>query len=387
MSIFDEIIDRRGTSCLKYDFAVERGLPSDALPFWVADMDFRTPPAVIEALVERSRHGIFGYTGVKKEYCESVIRWQKEHHCYEPKSETLTVTPGVVFAICTAVAAYTKEGESVLTMPPVYYPFADSVLNNNRKLVESPLVEKNGRYEMNFKDIEEKIVSEKVKLLILCSPHNPVGRVWTKEELETLADICLSHKVIIISDEIHGDFARVGHRHHATATLSPEVAKNVVTCTSPSKTFNLAGLQVSNIFIEDEDLRQKFLAAFKRTGYDEPNTLGLTAAKAAYDFGGEWLKELLAYLEGNLEYLKNFLMEKLPQVRLIEPEGTYLVWLDFSALGLTDKELNERIIKRGKLWLDSGHIFGAGGENFERLNIACPKSVLKEGLERLAGCF
>ncbi|MBR2215434.1 MAG: pyridoxal phosphate-dependent aminotransferase [Selenomonadaceae bacterium] len=387
MSLFDEVIERRGTACLKYDFAVERGKPKDVLPFWVADMDFRTPPAVIEALVERSRHGIFGYTGIKEDYRKTVVAWLKNHHGYAPAQETLTVTPGVVFAICTAIRAFTEPGEAVLIMPPVYYPFANAVKDNLRRLVECPLVEKDGRYQMDLADMEQKIKKEQVKLLLLCSPHNPVGRVWRREELTQLAGLCLRHDVIVVADEIHADFLRPGHRHQVFAALSPEIAQNTVTCTSPSKTFNLAGLQVSNIFIENEKLRQKFRRTLRRTGYDEPNTLGLTAAKAAYDHGNEWLQELLAYLEENLRRTRVFLAKEMPLVRLIEPEGTYLLWLDFSRLGLTDEALNKLIVEQGRLWLDAGHIFGTGGENFQRINIACPWSVLEEGLKRLAQCL
>ncbi len=387
MSKFDEVIPRHGTACLKYDFAKARGMPKDALPFWVADMDFKTPSAVIDELIKRSRHGIFGYTDVTDDYLNVVANWFKKRHNWEPNTKNLVVTPGVVYALSTAIRAYTKEGNAVLISPPVYYPFAGSVRSNKRKLVESPLVLRNGRYEMDFNDFEQKIKGENVKLFILCSPHNPVGRVWTREELSRIADICLKYGVIVIADEIHHDIVRPDVNHTVFASLSPEIEQITVACTSVSKTFNLAGLQLANIFIENNDLRQRFKDELWAAGYSQPNALGLFAAKAAYESGEAWLEELLLYLEGNIEFTKDFLKQNFPKVDMIEPEGTYLLWLDFRKYGLTDKDLDDIIIHKCKLWLDSGHIFGAGGSGFQRINVACPKSVLKEGLERLKKCF
>lgn len=387
MSNFDEVIPRKGTSCLKYDFMKARKMPDDVLPFWVADMDFQTPNAVVKELIKRSCHGIFGYTDVTEDYLEVVLNWFKKRHNWKANAENMIVTPGVVFALCMAVRAYTKESEAVLISPPVYYPFSEAVRTNNRKLVESPLVLRNGRYEIDFDDFERKIVNENVKLFILCSPHNPVGRVWTREELSRIADICLKHKVITVADEIHHDIVRPGNIHTVFSSLSPEVEQITATCTSVSKTFNLAGLQVANIFIANDDLRRKFKHELWAAGYSQPNALGLFAAKAAYEYGEPWLEELLSYLEENINYTKEFLKQNLPLIRLIEPEGTYLLWLDCSKYGLSDKELNEIIIHKGKLWLDNGPIFGAGGSGFQRINIACPRSVLKEGLERLKNCF
>ena len=389
MANFDEVIDRRGTSCLKYDFAVERGLPEDVLSFWVADMDFRTPQPVMDELVYRSLHGIFGYTDIRDDYREVLSVWFRSRHGWEPDLETMVVTPGVVFAICTAIRALTQEEEAVLICPPVYYPFSASILGNHRKLVESPLVlrKEKGTYEIDFEDFENKIRENNVKLFLLCSPHNPVGRVWRREELARIGEICLRHQVVIVADEIHQDFIRKGFRHTVLASLSPAIADITVTCTSPSKTFNLAGLQISHIFIQNRQLRKKFQRELYAAGYSQPNALGLFAAKAAYGKGALWLAELLVYLEENLRRTREFLAHRLPLVRLIEPEGTYLLWLDFSAYGLSDKELDDIIIQEGKLWLDSGHIFGTGGEGFQRINMACPWSVLEEGLKRLTDCL
>ena len=384
---FDEIIDRRGTASIKYDFAAERGYPKDILPFWVADMDFRAPAPVLDALTRRTAHGIFGYTQVKDDYFSVLQHWFRTHHSWDIARPDLVITPGVVFAIATAIRAYTEPNDAVLIQQPVYYPFANIIRDNGRTLVDNTLKLENGRYEIDFTDFEQKIVENKVKLFILCSPHNPVGRVWQRSELERIAGICLRHRVIVVADEIHEEFVRPGFTHTPFAALSPEAAAITVTCTSPSKTFNLAGLQISNIFIRNDTLRRKFRAELGKTGYDEPNTLGLSAAHAAYEHGAPWLRELLAYIETNYAHTAAYLAEHLPQVVIIAPEGTYLLWLDFRAYGLTDKELNDKIIHEANLWFDDGPIFGAGGSGFQRINIACPWETLKEGLENLVRAF
>ena len=384
---FDEIIDRRNTSCLKHDFAVERGYPADILPFWVADMDFRTPAPVIDALKVRAEHGIFGYTQVKDDYFAVLQNWFRTRHDWTVERRDLILTPGVVFAIATAIRAFTKKGDAVLIQQPVYYPFANMIRQNERVIVDNPLRLIEGRYEIDFADFEQKIIEHRVKLFILCSPHNPVGRVWTRAELEQLAAVCLRHNVIVVADEIHEEFVRPGFRHIPFASLSEKAAAITVTCTSPSKTFNLAGLQISNIFIRNAQLRRRFKEELSRTGYDEPNTLGLTGAKAAYEHGVEWLTQLLTYIEENHARTKSFLAAQLPKVQIIEPEGTYLLWLDFRAYGLSDEALNEKIIREAHLWLDDGPIFGAGGSGFQRINIACPWKMLAHGLKNLAAAF
>ena len=384
---FDEIIDRRNTSCLKHDFAVERGYPADILPFWVADMDFRAPAPVIDALKARAEHGIFGYTQVKDDYFVVLQNWFRTRHDWTVERRDLILTPGVVFAIATAIRAFTKVGDAVLIQQPVYYPFANMIRQNERVIVDNPLRLIEGRYEIDFADFEQKIIEHRVKLFILCSPHNPVGRVWTRAELEQLAAVCLRHNVIVVADEIHEEFVRPGFRHVPFASLSEKAAAITVTCTSPSKSFNLAGLQISNIFIRNAQLRRRFKEELSRTGYDEPNTLGLTGAKAAYEHGVEWLTQLLTYIEENHARTKSFLAAQLPKVQIIEPEGTYLLWLDFRAYGLSDEALNEKIIREAHLWLDDGPIFGAGGSGFQRINIACPWSTLENGLEHLAKAF
>ena len=384
---FDEIIDRRNTSCLKYDFAAERGYPTNIDPFWVADMDFRAPQPVIDEIVRRAQHGIFGYTNPKDDYRQTLLDWFRTYHDWTPSSKSLILTPGVVFALCMAVRAFTKPGEAVLIQQPVYYPFTESIRDNGRELVNSPLILKDGHYTIDFDDFERKIQDHQVRLFLLCSPHNPAGRVWTKAELLQMASICARHDVLIAADEIHHEFIRPGFHHTVLASLSPSIAERVITCTAPSKTFNLAGLQLSNIFIENTTLRRKFRQEVTAAGYSQPNALGLFAAQAAYAHGREWLTELLAYLEGNYQFTRQFLQRKLPHVKLIEPEGTYLLWLDFSYYGLSDETLDETIIHKANLWLDSGHIFGPAGSGFQRLNIACPRSILEKGLRQLASAF
>lgn len=384
---FDKIIDRTNTSCLKYDFAAERGYPQGIQPFWVADMDFQTPEGVIEELVKRSRHGIFGYTDPDTHYIDTLKKWFKKHHDWEVSGEELIITPGVVFALAASVKAFTEPKEAVLIQQPVYYPFGEVIRQNDRTLINSPLVYEDGGYHIDFADFETKIKENCVKLFILCSPHNPVGRVWSREELLRMAGICLANDVIIVSDEIHHEFTRPGVKHTVLASLSEEIAQRTITCTAPSKTFNLAGLQVSNIFIKNESLRRKFRQQILAAGYSQPNALGLFACQAAYEKGEQWLDELRAYLEDNFQKTKAFLKENMPKVRLIEPQGTYLIWLDFNAYGLTDEQLDEMIIHKANLWLDSGHIFGKDGSGFQRINIAEPWQVLEKGLQSLAAAF
>mgnify|MGYP000172370963 CR=1 FL=1 len=380
---FDEIIERRNTDSLKFDFATQQRRAADILPLWVADSDFRTPPAVIEALAEKVRHGIFGYSDTREDYTEVLQEWFSRHFNWQINPEWLVKTPGVVFAICTAIHALTKEGDAVIIQQPVYYPFSETVKINQRKLVINQLVYKHNKYSINFDDFEDKIIQNKVKLFILCSPHNPVGRVWTESELLRLGDICLKHGVTVIADEIHADFIYQGFRHFVFANLKPEYADITITCTAPTKTFNLAGLQISNIFIANINLRNKFNQALAQSGYHQPNLMGITACQAAYRGGEQWLDALIEYLTANIAFLREFLQQRLPQIKLIEPEGTYLVWLNFHELGLDDQQLEDLIEKEAGLWLDSGLIFGAGGQGFQRINIACPRAILEKALMQL----
>ena len=347
---FDKVVDRHGTNCLKYDFAIERGKPADILPLWVADMDFQTAPAILERLEETVKHGIFGYSDGN---FAAVQNWYRERFGWETKPEWLVKTPGVVFALAAAVRAYTKEGDGVLLQQPVYYPFSEVITDNGRKIVNSPLKITDGYYTMDLDDLETKIVENKVKLFLLCSPHNPVGRVWSEEELRRVGEICLRHGVLVVSDEIHSDFTREGHPHTVFAKLGAEFEQNCLICTAPSKTFNLAGLQISNIFVPNPELRKKLLKEIAAAGYSQVGLMGLVACQAAYEEGAEWLAQLKAYLEENRKFVKAYLEEHLPEIRLIEPEGTYLLWLDFKALHLNEKELEHLIVDKAHLWLDS----------------------------------
>lgn len=383
MNRFDDVIERKGTNSLKYDFALERNMPVDILPMWVADMDFRAPEEVLNKLHEVVSHGIFGYSDVKSEYYNSVAAWFLKYFNYKTKAEWLVKSPGVVFAINAVIRALTKEGDAIMIQQPVYYPFADSVLQNNRRLVNNELKLNNGRYEMDLQDFEQKVIEENVKLFILCSPHNPVGRVWTKQELTDVGNICLKHNVIVISDEIHCDFTYPEHKHTVFATISEAFARQCIICSAPSKTFNLAGLQTSNMFIQNDEIRDKVKKAIYRVGYCEINTFGLAAAKAAYDFGDLWLQELKEYLKDNLTFAKNYIDTHMPKVKIIEPEGTYLLWVDFSKLSLSEEELTDLIVNKAKLWLDGGSMFGTRSGQFQRVNIACPRSVLEKALEKL----
>lgn len=380
---FDEIIDRKNTNSIKYDFALERGMPDGILPLWVADMDFKTPPCVIKTLVEASNHGIFGYSEVKEEYFHILKKWFSSHYNWDIERQWLVKTPGVVYAISMAIRAFTKEGDSVLIQRPVYYPFSESILCNNRNLVNNPLVYKDGAYSIDFIDFEEKIIKNNVKLFILCNPHNPVGKVWSKEELITLGDICLKHNVTVVSDEIHADFIYPGREHNVFANLKPEFLDITVTCTAPSKTFNLAGLQVSNIFIANKSLKKLFKEEINKSGYSQLNTMGLLACMSAYENGGKWLEELKEYLLGNLNFVKEYLNKNLPELTLVEPEGTYLIWIDFSKLNLTEEELENLIVKKANLWLDKGTMFGPEGKGFQRINMACQRATLENALINL----
>lgn len=384
---FDEVINRVGTKSLKYDFAVQRGMPKDIFPLWVADMDFKISSYVEDALVKQAQHAIYGYTEVDDEYFNSVQRWIKNHYDWDVKGEWFHKTPGVVFAIANAVRAFTEKGDGVLIQQPVYYPFSGVIRDNERRIISSDLInDGEGYYSIDFDDFEKKIIENKVKLFILCNPHNPVGRVWDIDELKKIGDICKKHNVIVFSDEIHADF--VWSKKYITfAKADTSFSDFVVTATSPSKTFNIAGLQVSNIFIPNKDIYDKFHKEYDASGYSQLNSAGIIAAQAAYDFGEEWYEAVKKYISANLDFTEEYIKENLPGIKFKKPEGTYLVWLDFNGLGLTDKEIDDLIINKAGLWLDSGAIFGKTGRGFQRINVACPKEVLRNALGRIANAL
>ncbi len=393
---YDEEIDRRGTCSLKWEYIhkgdqMECGDHADPkhgknriLPMWVADMDFPAPPAVIEAMKCRIEHGIFGYTKPSDDYFEAVINWFSRRHGYTVERECIVVTPGVIPALNMMMQAFTKKGEKVLVQQPVYYPFFKAIKNNGATIVSNPLVYENGRYQMDFDDLAEKAADPEVTATIISSPHNPVGRVWTPEELTRFGEICLENNVLVISDEIHCDLLYDGFKFTPFATIDKSFAQQSITCTAPSKTFNLAGLKTSNIIIANPELRERFVEILMRNGFSgDANTLGVVAAEAAYRHGDAWLKDTMAYIQSNYKFMSAFIAEHLPQLKIIPPEGTYLVWVDFRALGLSPVDRKSLVLEDARLFLDEGELFGLEGEGFERFNIACPRSILEEALIRI----
>lgn len=384
---FDTVTDRKNTNAIKYDLAKKRGKPEDAVSLWVADMDFPTAPCIQKAVAEKAAHGIWGYSRPDNRYYDALKKWYKERHNFEVQNEWVVNTPGVCFALATAVKAFTKEGESVLIQKPVYYPFFNIINSLQRKVVNSSLILKNNHYEIDFDDFERKIVQENVKMFILCSPHNPGGRVWTKQELQKISEICLAHNVLVVSDEIHSDITFGSNVHTVYGSLSEQALKNSIICTAPSKSFNLAGLQFSNIFIADEKLRKAFSEELDKTGYDEPSVFGIVAATAAYSEGADWFDSVKSYIWENILFAKNYIEENASQIKVLVPEGTYLLWLDFSETGLSDSEINDRVLNKAKVWLDSGSMFGKEGEKFQRINCATPRIILEDALKRICSQF
>ena len=380
---FDKVIERRGTDSLKYDFAKQRHMPEDVLPLWVADMDFKTTSYVEDAIVRRAIHGIYGYSEPGRSYFEAVHDWILSHHGWDVKESWLIKTPGVVFALAMCVKAFTEPGDGILLQLPVYYPFSEVIEDNGRRVVSNDLVlGEDNRYHMDIEDFENKVKNEKIKLFFLCNPHNPVGRVWSIDELKAIGDICVKYGVKVVSDEIHEDFVFKG-RHIPFASISKEYEGITITCTSPSKTFNLASMLISNIFIPNAEIRRAVQKQLDACAISQLSVLGLTACEAAYRYGGEWYDAMIRYVGDNIEYVREFTEERLPGVKMIDHEGTYLLWLDFRGTGLGTEEIDDLIINKAKLWLDSGKIFGRVGEGFQRINVACPRSILKKALENI----
>lgn len=382
---FDEIVDRTHTNCLKYDARASFFGNPDVIPLWVADMDFRTPDFIVEAIRKRAEHEIFGYTFRPDSYSQSIVNWLKIRHNWEIKPEWISFSPGVVAGLTMAIEALSDKGDGVIVQPPVYFPFFDSVKGSGRQMIENPLKLENGRYHFDLDDLRRKITPT-TRLLLLSNPHNPGGMVWTKEELSALAQICIEQKIIIISDEIHSDLIFEGCKHTPLSGISEEVAQNCVTLMAPSKTFNTAGLTTSFLVIPNK----RHLVAYERVmrlpHLHMGNIFGTVALEAAYTHGQEWLAQLLVYLQDNYRFLENFFAEKLPKVKVMRPEATYLIWIDFSAFGLTDDDLNKRMIEAG-VGLNRGTQFGKQGSGYMRINIGCPHATLKEALTRIEQAF
>ncbi|WP_314455845.1 MalY/PatB family protein, partial [uncultured Actinomyces sp.] len=384
---FDVVPDRRGTASLKWDFAAERGRPEDVLPLWVADMDHATAPTVTNALLWRTRHGIFGYSEPDDAYNAALTGWFSRRYGWRVEAEWNTVTPGVVPALALAVRALTAPGKAVLIEEPVYYPFREVVEDNGRTVAAVPLVrDADGVYRRDLAALEATIEATGSRLLLLCNPHNPVGRVWSRDELAALDEVAARHGVVVVADEIHADLALPGFTTTPFASLGEATAARTITCTSPSKSFNLAGLQVANILITDAHLREAFRRELATTGYSQPNVLGLTACRAAYEGGDAWLDALREHIAAARAHVEARL-ERIEGIEAAPCEGTYLLWLDCSGLlqaaGLTPDELDDVMLHEAGLWLDDGRIFGAGGEGFTRINVACPRVTLDAALDRL----
>lgn len=376
---FDEIVVRRGTNSYKWDTPAEDNI----LPMWVADMDFRTAPAVIASLKRRVSHGVFGYTKVPQEYYDAVVRWFSNRHNWRIDPTWIIYTSGVVPALSAVIKALAVPGDKVIVMTPAYNCFYSSIRNNGCELSSCPLVYKNGRYSIDFEAFEACAADPKAKLLLLCNPHNPVGRVWTKDELRRVGDICLRHNVFVVADEIHCELTYDGHDYTPFGSLSETFRQNSVTCVSPSKAFNIAGLQIANIVACDDDVRGRIDRAININEVCDVNPFGVIATIAAYNEGGEWLDALRSYLYDNYKYLCTFFKEHCPMYPVMPLEGTYLVWIDCRASGLDSDTLTSRLMTEQRLLVNSGTMYGTGGEGFLRLNIATPRSMLADGLQRM----
>ncbi len=374
---FDQVISRKDTNSVKWD-VVEHGV----LPMWVADMDFQSPPEIIEALQKRVEHGVFGYCASYGGWFDALIEWMDRRHGWHPEAGWISTSPGVMVGIYLLIQALTEPGDKILIQPPVYGPFHQVARSNACELIENPLYFDGNKYRMDLEHLKQ-VIDPKVKLLILCSPHNPVGRVWDQEELTTLGQFCLEHGITIISDEIHADLVFPDYKHRVLTSISKEMEQNMIVCNAATKTFNIPGIPASNIIIPNKKLRSAYRKVLKSSSLFVPDIFAVTAVEAAYTYGEPWLNELLLYLQNNYDFAAEFLGKYIPEVKLTRPEGTYLLWLDFSELGLADDELNAFVKEKARIMLEPGTNFGTGGSGFLRMNIACPHSVLSEALTRL----
>jgi cystathionine beta-lyase len=383
---FDQIIDRKGSSCIKYDGMGKFLGADDALPMWVADMDFLTPNYITDAIITRAEHGVFGYPMREESYFTSLMGWLKRRHQWEVMRDWITFCPGVVPAVNMAVLAFTQPGDKIITQPPVYFPFFTAVNDHKRELVYNQLILKGGRLCMDFDNLE-KLASEGAKMLILSNPHNPGGSVWTRDELTQMAEICLKYNVLIISDEIHCDLIYKPFKHTPVASLSHEISMQTITTVAPSKTFNLSGLSTSSVIIENDSLRRKFTATLDHLHIGGGNIFGNIASEEAYQHGDQYVDELMEYLMQNIETLEEYVATNLPKIKVIRPESTFLVWLDCREMGMNDNDLNNFFLLKAKIGLNPGIMFGPGGEGFMRMNIGCPKATLLQGLGQIKEAF
>ncbi|MGA2379867.1 MAG: PatB family C-S lyase [Spirochaetia bacterium] len=383
---FDTVVDRRGTNSVKWDYEEKYTGMTGLLPLWVADMDFPAPPEIMGAIRRRVDHGIFGYVREPDSYFEAAAAWLARRHSWRVPREWMVASPGVLPSLSAAILAFTQPGEGIVLQPPVYHPFAMRVRSNGRRVVENPLVVRHRTWQMDLDGLE-KVIDQGTRMLVFCSPHNPVARVWERDTLSRLEEICRARGVLIVSDEIHNDLVMPGFRHVPIAALSEEAALNAVTLVAATKTFNIAGLGGSLAVIPDEDLRTRFEAVQHAVFSAAPNAVAVAASEAAWRHGERWLDELLVYIKGNYDLLRGFLAERLPSVRVFPLEGTYLALLDMSSLGLPDAPLKHLLLRDARVWLDEGTKFGRGGEGMQRLNLACPRSLLAQALERMEKAF
>lgn len=383
---FDEIIDRTNTSCVKYDLRKLFFGNEEVIPMWVADMDYRTPDFILNAIRERAGHEILGYSIRPESYFTSLINWLKRRHNWEIQKEWVAFSPGIVPAVNMAVLAFSKRRDKIIIQPPVYFPFFDAVKKHGRKLLYNQLIMDNGRYRMDYENLEQ-LCRDGAKMLILSNPHNPGGNAWTATELKKMADICLKYNVLIISDEIHSDLVNRGFKHTVLASLSPEIATKTITMVAPSKTFNIAGMATASVIISNPELMKKYRKVLDALHIELGNVFGNVASEAAYTYGDEWLEQLLDYMDGNIQTLVEFAEKHLPQVKVIRPEATYMAWIDFSKTGMTGKQLKKFLIEKAGLGLNEGTQFGSGGEGYMRMNLACPREILLKALEQLKMAF
>ncbi|MBM4760705.1 MalY/PatB family protein [Bacillus sp. B15-48] len=383
---FDQLINRKDTASVKWEMTKDIFGTEDVLPMWVADMDFPPPPKVIEAMTNRVSHGIFGYTFANQTVTEAIQHWLSTRHQWDIDKPSILFSPGVVPSISLAIQSLTNEGDKILLQSPVYSPFFSMIELNKRVVVNSQLVLKDNHYEIDFEDFESKL-KDGVKLFLLCNPHNPGGRVWTKEELTKIGELCLKYNCYILADEIHSDLVFTPHRHIPIASIKDEFAEITLTCIAPTKTFNLAGIQASAVIISNSSLRKKFRAEQQKQAMTSLNLFGIYGMEAAYRFGEDWLNQLLHYLKGNIDEAIAFIQTHIPKMRVIVPDGTYLLWIDCREFKLSDKEIRERLLQKGKLGLEPGPKYGPGGEGFVRMNLACPRETLADGLNRLKKAF
>ncbi len=382
---FDKVIPRDNTACVKYDLREAYFNKSDVLPMWVADMDFATPEFIREAVIQRANHPIYGYSFRADEYYHSIIEWLKNRWSWNIEKDWILYSPGIVPGINFAVQSFTQPGDGIIVQPPVYFPFFDAVKSNGRRLVRNLLVNNNGRYEFDYDDLER--AAKESAMILLSSPHNPVGRCWTRNELAKLGDICRKHGVIIISDEIHGDLIMPGYKHIPLASIAPEIADVTVTCVAPSKTFNLAGLATSSMIISNEELRGRFKKLLDELHISGGNLFGAVASQAGYEHGGTWLDELMQYVRNNYDFLESSLKRDFTTIEPVILEATYLAWLDFRKTGMKDKVIKDTLIQKCGLGFSHGPVFGEGGGGFQRINLAAPRVKIEEAVDRLKAVF